>query len=60
MGGALSGLLLISAGQFTRATLDSADYVGEILAITKANLSARNKAAERRAEIESLTPVCRL
>lgn len=33
--GVLSGLFMIAMGQLTRATLDSADYSGEMLAIMK-------------------------
>jgi len=37
LGGAISGLLLVSMGQITRAAVDSADHTGEMLAIMKAN-----------------------
>jgi hypothetical protein len=33
--GIISGLLLVMAGQFTRATVDTADNTGQILAIMK-------------------------
>jgi len=33
--GALGGLLMVAMGQLTRATLDSADYSGEMLSIMK-------------------------
>src|SRR6266446_8258492 len=42
VGGIVSGLLLIAAGQFSRAALDSADYNGEMLAMMKANLAMKN------------------
>ncbi|HZM23015.1 MAG TPA: hypothetical protein VFC02_14800 [Anaerolineales bacterium] len=40
----MSALFLIITGQFTRATLDTADYNGEMLTIMKANLLAMNTA----------------
>ena len=43
-GGIVSALFLIITGQFTRATLDTADYNGEMLTIMKANLLAMNTA----------------
>jgi len=33
--GAFSGLFIVAMGQLTRATLDSADYSGEMLSIMK-------------------------
>ena len=42
IGGIISGLLLVITVQFSRASLDSADFNGEMLAIMKANLDARN------------------
>lgn len=36
LGGALSGLLLVGVGQLTRATVDTADNTGEMLAIIRA------------------------
>jgi len=55
IGGIVSGLLLIAAGQGSKATLDSADYSGEMLAITKASLDARNSAYEQRSPVSPST-----
>ena len=35
LGGMLSGIFLIGTRQFTRATVDTADHTGEMLAILK-------------------------
>ncbi len=42
-GGILSGILLVIAGQFTRATIDTADNTGKILALIK---STNNKSVQ--------------
>jgi len=39
---AVFGLLIVAAGQITRATVDNTDNTGEILAILKARESIRN------------------
>jgi len=54
-GGLIGGLLLIAAGQSSRASLDSADFNGEMLAITKASLDARNTAGGQRIDGASST-----
>ena len=35
LGGAISGLIIVVLGQLTRATVDTADYCGEMLSIMK-------------------------
>jgi hypothetical protein len=50
LGSALTGLFLIIAGYVARATLDSADYNREMLAIMQANLLAQNVAQNKATE----------